>query len=87
MKKLIVIAAITVLFSTMASASSGLADRINEVRTYPNKMVEDNKMGTCVACMKKNDNMSQARPQSNDKHTSDMASAAKIGESSTPKNG
>ncbi|MBJ7301455.1 hypothetical protein [Marinobacter salarius] len=73
MKKLIVIAAITVLFSTMASANSGLADRINEARTYPNKMVEDKKMGTCMEHMKKNDNMSQARPQNNEKHTIDIS--------------
>lgn len=28
-----------ILFSTMATANSGLADRINEVRSYPNKVV------------------------------------------------
>ncbi|VVT32641.1 conserved exported hypothetical protein [Marinobacter salarius] len=72
MKKLMVIAAITVLFSTMASANSGLADRINEARTYPNKMVEDKKMENCMEHMKKNDNMSQARPQSNERHESGM---------------
>lgn len=44
MKKLMVIAAIAALFSTMTSANSGLADRINEARTYPNKMVEDKKV-------------------------------------------
>ncbi len=31
----------SVLFSTMASANSGLADRINEARTYPSKTVEN----------------------------------------------
>lgn len=40
MKKFIIAAAITTLFSTMAYANSGLADRINEVRSYPNKTVE-----------------------------------------------
>ncbi len=37
MKKVIIAAAITALFSTMATANSGLADRINEARSYPNK--------------------------------------------------
>ena len=36
MKKLILVTAITALFSTMATAG-GLADRINEERSYPNK--------------------------------------------------
>ncbi|BEH15771.1 hypothetical protein MAALD49_31390 [Marinobacter shengliensis] len=36
MKNLILITAITTLFSTMATAG-GLADRINEERSYPNK--------------------------------------------------
>lgn len=40
MKKFIIAAAITTLFSTMAYANSGLADRINESRSYPNKTVE-----------------------------------------------
>ncbi|BES72085.1 hypothetical protein RE428_31030 [Marinobacter nanhaiticus D15-8W] len=40
MKKVMVITAIAAFFSTMASANSGLADRINEARTYPNKTVE-----------------------------------------------
>lgn len=39
MKKIIIAAAITALFSTMATANSGLADRINEARKYPNKTV------------------------------------------------
>lgn len=38
MKKVIIAAAITTLFSTMATANSGLADRINEARSYPNKI-------------------------------------------------
>lgn len=41
MKKFIIAAAITSLFSTMASANSGLADRINEARSYPNKTAEN----------------------------------------------
>ncbi|EDM49560.1 MULTISPECIES: hypothetical protein, partial [Marinobacter] len=59
MKKVMVIAAIVALFSTMASANSGLADRINEARTYPNKMVEDKKVETCMEHMKKDEKMSQ----------------------------
>ncbi|OHY73665.1 hypothetical protein [Marinobacter sp. AC-23] len=39
MKKVIIATAITALFSTMATANSGLADRINEARSYPNKTV------------------------------------------------
>lgn len=52
MKKVMVIAAIVAFYSTMASANSGLADRINEARTYPNKMVEDKKVETCMEHMK-----------------------------------
>ncbi|WP_421840771.1 hypothetical protein [Marinobacter algicola] len=59
MKKVMVIATIVALFSTMASANSGLADRINEARTYPNKMVEDKKVETCMEHMKKDEKMSQ----------------------------
>ncbi len=40
MKKIIIATAITALFSTMATANSGLADRINEALSYPNKTVE-----------------------------------------------
>ena len=40
MKKIIIAAAVTGVFSTMANANSGLADRINEERSYPNKTVE-----------------------------------------------
>lgn len=40
MKKVIIAATITSLFSTMAYANSGLADRINEARSYPNKTAE-----------------------------------------------
>ncbi|WP_417531812.1 hypothetical protein [Marinobacter lipolyticus] len=45
MKRVIIVTAITVLFSTMATANSGLADRINEARSYPNKEVS-----TKMAC-------------------------------------
>ncbi|EAZ99686.1 hypothetical protein [Marinobacter sp. ELB17] len=40
MKKIIIATAITALFSMTANANSGLADRINEARSYPNKTVE-----------------------------------------------
>ncbi len=40
MKKIIIAAAITTVFSTMATANSGLADRFNETRSYPNNTVE-----------------------------------------------
>lgn len=49
MKKIIIAAAITALFSTMATANSGLADRINEARSYPNKTVSTN--STQMHCM------------------------------------
>ncbi|HEY9120706.1 MAG TPA: hypothetical protein VIN33_13185 [Marinobacter sp.] len=49
MKKAIIAAAVTALLSTMATANSGLADRINEARSYPNKSIsaERSEM-TCV---------------------------------------
>jgi len=37
MKKIIIAAVATAFFSAMASANSGLADRINENRSYPTK--------------------------------------------------
>ncbi|EAZ99679.1 hypothetical protein [Marinobacter sp. ELB17] len=37
MKKIIIAVAATVFFSAMASANSGLADRISDARSYPNK--------------------------------------------------
>jgi hypothetical protein len=40
MKKIIIATAITALFSMTANADSGLADRFNEARSYPNKTVE-----------------------------------------------
>lgn len=50
MKKIIIAAAAATLFSTMATANSGLADRINEARTYPNKTVETKT--EIMTCMK-----------------------------------
>lgn len=49
MKKVIIAAAITTLFSTMATANSGLADRINEARSYPDKTVSEK--STEMHCM------------------------------------
>lgn len=40
MKKIIIAAAAATLFSTMATANSGLADRFNEARSYPHKTTE-----------------------------------------------
>lgn len=40
MKKIIVAVAATAFFSTIANADSGLADRINEARSFPNKTIE-----------------------------------------------
>ncbi|MCL1479350.1 hypothetical protein MIH18_10200 [Marinobacter sp. M3C] len=40
MKKVIIAATLTAVFSTMENAHSGLADRINEERSYPNKTIE-----------------------------------------------
>lgn len=39
MKKIIIAAAIAGFFSTMANAGEGMADRVNEARSYPNKVV------------------------------------------------
>ena len=41
MKTFIIAAAITTLFSTMAHANSGLADRINEARSYPTRTADN----------------------------------------------
>lgn len=46
MKREIIATTITVLFSTMATANSGLADRINEERSYPNKEVSTKMIGS-----------------------------------------
>ncbi len=40
MKKLIVAVALTTLFSTAVNANSGLADRINEARSFPDKEIQ-----------------------------------------------
>lgn len=60
MKKLIIAAALTTLFSTAVNANSGLADRINEARTLPNKEVEtpDSQM-LCMEHKKLHSKMSQ----------------------------
>ncbi|WP_157755406.1 hypothetical protein [Marinobacter salinus] len=42
MKKVIIAAAIIALFPAIATANSGLADRINEASSYPNKSVNTN---------------------------------------------
>ncbi|MGB1835505.1 hypothetical protein [Marinobacter adhaerens] len=58
MKKIIIAAAAATLFSTMATANSGLADRINEARTYPNKTVDTkNRMMTCMKYMQSQKDM------------------------------
>lgn len=49
MKKIIIAAAAATLFSTMATANSGLADRINEARSYPDKTVSTK--STQMHCM------------------------------------
>lgn len=49
MKKLIISTAITMFFSTMVTANSGLADRINEARSYPDKTVSTK--NTKMQCM------------------------------------
>ncbi len=54
MKKVIIATAITALFSTMATANSGLADRINEARSYPNKAASTK--GTQMHYMKNKQN-------------------------------
>ncbi|MDP4547157.1 hypothetical protein [Marinobacter sp. MDS2] len=58
MKKIIIAAAAATLFSTMATANSGLADRINEARTYPNKTVDTKtRMMTCMKYMQSQKDM------------------------------
>lgn len=52
MKKVIITAAIATLFSTMAAANSGLADRINEARSYPDKTAISKSME--MPCMQDN---------------------------------
>ncbi|WP_322003008.1 hypothetical protein [Marinobacter alexandrii] len=50
MKSIITAIAITALFTSSAFADSGLADRINEARTYPDKTVET--VDTQALCLK-----------------------------------
>jgi len=49
MNKLFIVFAITALFSVTANANSGLADRISDARSYPNKTVNIN--DSKVLCM------------------------------------
>jgi hypothetical protein len=42
MNKLFIVFATTALFSVTANANSGLADRISDARSYPNKTVDIN---------------------------------------------
>jgi hypothetical protein len=53
MKKIIIATAMTALFSMTANADSGLADRINEARSYPNKTVARLALKCCICSMKK----------------------------------
>lgn len=49
MKSIITAIAITAVFSSFAYADSGLADRINEARSYPNKTAETaDKQALCL---------------------------------------
>ena len=59
MKKIIIAAAAAAaLFSSMATANSGLADRINEARSYPNKTVDTKTvMMTCMKDMQAHKDM------------------------------
>jgi|GEM_PF-923380 hypothetical protein len=60
MKKLIIAAAITTLFSTMASANSGLADRISDERSSPNREAKTlNSKALCVEHKKLHEKMSR----------------------------
>lgn len=53
MKKLIIVTAITAIFSTMATAG-GLADRINEASSYPNKTISTERSEMACAQNKTN---------------------------------
>lgn len=58
MKNIIIAAAAAALFSSMATANSGLADRINEARTFPNKTVDTKtEMMTCMKDMQAHKDM------------------------------
>lgn len=73
MKKAMIIAAITALLPTMASATSGLADRINEARTYSNKTVENKEMKTCMESRKTSKKTSGIETQYSDTNANDMS--------------
>lgn len=60
MKKLVIAAALTTLFSTAVNANYGLADRINEARSFPNKEVKTpNAKTLCIQHKKLHEKMSQ----------------------------
>ena len=60
MKKLIIAVALTTLFSTAVNANSGLADRINEARSFPNKeMNTPNAKTLCMQHKKLHEKMRQ----------------------------
>ncbi|MCK0104837.1 hypothetical protein [Marinobacter sp. S0848L] len=70
MKKIIIAAAAATLFSTMATANSGLADRINEVRSYPNKTVDTKtETMTCMKNMHVNKDLSRSHRKTGHDHT------------------
>ena len=61
MKNIIAAIAITALFSSFAYADSGLADRINEARSYPNKTVETvDRQELCLKHQKLHEQMKEA---------------------------
>ncbi|MBD3639497.1 MAG: hypothetical protein HUJ18_00750 [Marinobacter sp.] len=48
MKKAIIVTTASILFSGVAMANSGLADRVNEARSYPKKIISEvEKKTTC----------------------------------------
>jgi len=61
MKSIITAIAMTALFSSFAYADSGLADRINEARSYPNKTVETtDRQELCLKHQKLHEQMKEA---------------------------
>jgi len=71
MKKIIIAAAAATLFSTMATANSGLADRINEARSYPNKTVDTKtEMMTCMKDMQDRKHMSEPNSKQQERESS-----------------
>lgn len=73
MKKAIIAAAVTALFSTMATANSGLADRINETRSYPNKTISAEKSEmTCTQNKTNHRNISKSAVKYEDNESGNM---------------